>query len=83
MVPETYQNPKRANEAVRKQTKEGKALKGRVIAQISRLLTLCCGWGTATRPCPPNCHRQGSQQDHLPACLPTDNAQLAVTTSGS
>lgn len=86
MVPETYQNPKRANEAARKQTKEVKALKGQ-IAQTSRLLTLRWGspeQGTATRPCTPNSHSQGSQQDHPAACLATTNkAELSVTTSGS
>lgn len=67
MVPETYQNPKRANEAARKQTKEGKALKGR-IAQTSSLPTLhwgSPGQGTATRPCTPDSHRQ------IPAGPPT------------
>jgi len=90
MVPETYQNPKRANEASRKQTEEGKALKGQLLRHpvSSRALR----WGSPGQELPPGhvvqMSQTGSQQDHPPTCLATAaaataKAQLAVTTSGS
>lgn len=70
MVPETYQNPKRAKEATRKQTKEGKALK-RWIAQTSSLPTL--HWAPQDRGLPPGhvlqtvTDRDPSRATHQPA----------------
>lgn len=84
MVPETYQNPKRANEAARKQTEEGKALKGQLLRHpvSSRALR----WGSPGQELPPG-HVLQTVTDRIPAGpsthLPRHRRRHRQSTVGS